>query len=126
MDNGFNVKISESSREFNARERVAMKDYTDAIKLDSVIKDDNDRITLTPADWAVLAVHNPKAERPDYNIYILVDKDGNKYYTSSLAFWASFMDIYTEMDGEQFSINVFKCESKNYKGKYFITCSIVW
>ena len=129
MEKNYNVKIYESSREFNARERIAMKDLTNAIKFDSVIADDHDKpIVIKPVDWAVLEIHNSKAEKDMYFVYVIINSEGNKYYTSSAAFWNSFIEIVDEMAAENdndFSIEVYKCESKNYKGKYFITCGIV-
>ena len=59
--------------------------------------------------------------------YVIIDKNGDKYVTGSLSFWNSFMDIYTEMLGEdeEWSIKAYKLDSKNYKGKKFLTCSII-
>lgn len=126
MNSNYKVEIIESSRDFSARERIAIKDITNAIKFDSAVTDDPySNLVITPSDWAVLKIHNESAEKKDYEVYVIIDGEGKKYYTSSLAFWNSFVEIAEEMKEEPFSIEVYKVESRNYKGKYFITCSIV-
>ncbi len=123
MEN-YKVEIKESSKELSARERISLKDTTNAIKLDEALAEDN--VIITPVDYAILAIHNEKAEDKDYENYIIVDKLGTKYVTGSSSFWSSFIEIYEEMKGEdeEYSILAYRVESKNYKGKYFLTCSI--
>jgi hypothetical protein len=123
---GFAVTISEASKEFTARERIMVKDTTNAIKFDEVVTTDSSFV-LTPVAYAVLSVHNEKSkDNKDYKQYIVIADDGNKYITGSSSFWNSFISIWEEMgDEEQFSIEVYKKDSKNYKGKQFLTCSIV-
>ena len=125
MEN-YSSKIYSSSRNLSPVERIAMKDLTDAIKFDDILFDDSTpAIVIEPETWAIIEIHNPKAEKEVYFAYVIISKDGDKYYTSSSAFWNSFTDIEREMEGEPFSIKVYKKESTNYKGKYFITCSII-
>lgn len=121
---GYSVKIAETSKELSAKERIRIKDTTDAIKLDEATQ--AGAVVINPVTYAVLDVHNEKSDNVDYKIYIVVDKDGTKYVTGSESFWSSFMNIYEEMDGEQeeWGIKVYRAPSKNYKGKDFITCSI--
>lgn len=121
---GYSVKIAETSKELTAKERIRIKDTTDAVKLDEATHDG--AIIINPAMYAVLDVHNEKSDNVDYKNYIIVDIDGTKYVTGSASFWSSFMNIYEEMDGEQeeWGIKVYRAPSKNYKGKDFITCSI--
>lgn len=122
--NGYSVSIKESSRELTAKQRVALKDTTSAIKLDEATQ--VEPVTINVDMYAVLAIHNEKSENPDYDNYIVVDKNGTKYVTGSASFWSSFMDIFTEMEGEDeaWTLKVYRVPSKNYKGKDFITCSI--
>ena len=123
---GYEVKIGFCSKELTAKERIQLKDTTDAIKLDDATKDGS--IIITPDFYAELIVHNEKAkDNPDYTQAIVIDTDGQKYVTGSNAFWDSFMNIADEMKGEseEWSIKVYRVPSKNYKGKDFITCSIV-
>lgn len=122
--NGYSVSIKESSRELTAKQRIALKDTTNAVKLDEATQ--VEPVTINVDMYAILAIHNEKSENPDYDNYIVVDKNGTKYVTGSASFWSSFMDIFTEMEGddEEWALKVYRVPSKNYKGKDFITCSI--
>ena len=121
---GYKVEIKESSKELSARERISLKGTTNAIKLDEALAEGD--VIITPVDYAILGIHNEKAEDKDYENYIIVDKSGTKYVTGSSSFWSSFIEIYEEMkdEDEEYSILAYRVESKNYKGKYFLTCSI--
>lgn len=122
---GYNVTISSASRELSARERIAIKDFSNAIPLDEATKDG--KLVINPVDYAVLDVHNEKSDNKDYKKFVVIDASGTKYVTGSENFFDSFMEIMEEMSGEdeEFSIEVYQMESKNYKGKSFITCSIL-
>lgn len=122
---GYSVKIRETSRELTAKERVMLKDTSDAVKLDTVT---SEAPVLIDVDmYAILDIHNEKSDNKDYANYLVVDKDGTKYVTGSDSFWRSFINIYTEMStsDEPYNIKVYKLPSKNRQGKDFITCSIV-
>jgi len=122
---GYSVSVKESSKELSAKERIQLKDTTNAVKLDEVTQ--AEAITIVPEMYAVLDIHNEKSDNVDYKNYVIVDKDGTKYVTGSDSFWSSFMEIATEMENEaeEWAIEVYRKPSKNYKGKEFITCSIV-
>ena len=122
--NGYSVSIKESSRELTAKQRIALKDTTGAVKLDEATQ--VEPVIINVDMYAVLDIHNEKSENPDYENYIVVDKNGTKYVTGSASFWSSFIDIFTEMEGEDeaWTLKVYRVPSKNYKGKDFITCSI--
>lgn len=122
---GYSVEIKESSKELSAKERIMLKDTSDAVKLDLAC--DEEAVIITPDSFAVLGIHNEKSDNKDYESYILQDKNGEKYVTGSPSFWDSFMDIYNEMkeETEKWSIKAYKLDSKNYKGKQFLTCSII-
>lgn len=122
---GYAVTIKETSKQLSAKQRIAIKDTTNAMKLDEATAN-AENVLIYPEMWAVLAIHNEKSDDVDYENYVLVDKDGTKYVTGSKSFWTSFMDIYREMENEdeEWGIKVYRMESKNYKGKQFITCSI--
>ena len=122
--NGYSVIIKETSKNLTAKERIAIKDTTSAIKLDEATQVES--VLISPEMFAVLSIHNDKSDNPDYENYIVVDKDGRKFVTGSQSFWTSFMDIWTEMENEDedWSVLVYRHPSKNYKGKDFITCSI--
>lgn len=122
--NGYSVSIKETSKNLSAKERIAIKDTTSAIKLDEATQVES--VLISPEMFAVLSIHNDKSDNPDYENYIVVDKDGRKFVTGSQSFWTSFMDIWTEMENEDedWSVLVYRHPSKNYKGKDFITCAI--
>ena len=128
MTTGYSVEIVESSMELTAKERIKMKDTTNAIKLDDLTQEEgNEQVVIEPQAYAVLNIHNEHSDQnKDYVNYVLVDKDGTKYVTSSESFWTSFMEIYKEMENESESwkIIVYRVPSKNFKGKEFLTCSI--
>ena len=119
----FDVKIKEVSKELTAKERIFFKDTQDAIKLDEAA---NEECVIYPEYWGVLNIHNDKADPTDYENYVLV-AGGKKYVTGSSSFWNSFKPIADEMAGEseKWGIKVYKKDSKNYKGKKFIQCSII-
>ena len=127
---GYKVTINKTSKELTTKERIAIKDFSNATPLDTALETDNDSLIITPSYYAILDVHNEKAkDNPDYRKYVIVDKSGQKYVTGSESFWTSFSDIMDEISAEEmdedFSIECFKRPSKNYKGKSFISCSII-
>lgn len=123
---GYKVTIRETSKELSARERIMMKDTTNATKLDEVVEEDKP-LVIKPVAYAVLDVHNEKSDNKDYPNYILTDEEGHKFVTGSESFWSTFKEIWDEMlnEEESFEIEIYKQESKNYKGKFFLTCSII-
>lgn len=123
---GYTVTIKETSKDLTARERLMMKDRSNATPLDSAVTVDTP-LVITPDSYAVLSIHNESSDNPDYEKYMIVDKNGQKYITGSVNFWNSFKSIWDEMskENEDFQIEVYKLESKNYKGKQFLTCSII-
>lgn len=122
---GYSVSIAEVSKELTAKERIKIKDTTDAIKLDEATQANDVVIELD--FFAILNIHNEKSDNKDYKNYVLVDKNGNKYVTGSESFFTSFMAIYDEMcdEAEEWSIKAYRVPSKNYKGKDFLTCAIM-
>lgn len=121
----FKVTIKEASKELTAKERISIKDTTNAVKLDAATQDGN--VTINPWFYAVLDVHNDKATPSDYENYIVVDTNGTKYATGSSSFWNAFIGIWDEMkdEDEEYSVEVYRSPSKNYAGKDFLTCSII-
>lgn len=126
MQKDYEVKINSTSKELTARERVMLKDTRNAIKLDEAVSETP--LVISPDYYAILDIHNEKSkEDKDFQNYVVVDIDGNKYVTGSTSFFEAFTEIVEEMDGtgEEYQIEIYKLDSKNYKGKQFITCSIV-
>lgn len=122
---GYETRIIEASKELSKKEAVMLKDTSDCIKLDEALKDG--AITFKPEYYAVVGVHNEKSDNKDYKVYVVVDDMGNKYTTSSESFFTSLKDIYSDMceSNEDWTLKVYKMDSKNYTGRQFITCSII-
>lgn len=123
--NTYSVEIKETNRKLTAKERISIKDTTSCFKLDEATQVED--VIIYPVLWAILSVHNEKSENPDYEVYVVVDKSGKKYVTGSQSFWNAFVTIYDEMAGEdeEWGLRIYRIPSKNYKGKEFITCTII-
>lgn len=127
MRNDYIVKITDSSRELTAREKLKFADTQACISLDSMIDENGGKFVFKPADYVSLDVHNEHAENVDYTKFIVISSDGNMYATGSQSFKDSFIQIMEVMEdsGEKdFEIECYKVKSKNYNGS-FIKCSIV-
>lgn len=122
---GYEVKIVECSKELSAKERLQIKDTTDAIKLDKATQ--IEPVEIDVDFFAELSVHNEKSEDKDYPCYVVVAKDGTRYTTGSQSFYSAFRNIYDEMcnESEPWSIKAYRMASKNREGKDFITCSLI-
>lgn len=126
----YTATITESSREFSAKERVMFKDLGNAesmIDYARAAMEQGGKATIDVADFAVISIHNEATDDVDYTNYLLIDKNGNKYYTGSESFWNSFKNIYNEMkdSDEEWGIELNLLPSKNYKGKEILTCSLI-
>ena len=123
----YKVTISTCSKELSAIEKIKLNDLSDATKLDAVTKTEGDLI-INPAYYAVVDVHNEKSDDKDYKNYVIVDKNGTKYYTGSQSFWSAFTNIMDELASagveEDVMLKAYRLPSKNREGKEFITCSL--
>lgn len=128
--NGYRATVRECSKEITVKERIMLKDTSNATSLDTLTQEANfngEKVLINVDYYATLDIHNEKSDNKDYVNFIVVDKNGEKYVTGSQSFITSFIDIVEEMidAGEtEIVIEVYRKESKNYKGKDFITCSI--
>ena len=126
----YTATIIESSREFSAKERVMFKDLGNAESMIDYARaaiEQGAKATIDVADFAVISIHNEATDDVDYTNYLLIDKNGNKYYTGSESCWNSFKNIYNEMkdSDEEWGIELNLLPSKNYKGKEILTCSLI-
>lgn len=121
---GYSVSVVESSKELTAKEKVMLKDVSNAIKLDEATQ--NGKVIIKPVAYVVLSIHNEKSDNKDYENYLIIDENNDKYVTGSASFWNSFCDIWSDMAGEEeeWMLECYRLPSKNYKGKDFLTCSI--
>lgn len=121
--------IIKSSGEISKIEAVALKNLADVEGIEVLVNDSVDGYAIIhPVKYVVLHVENDKAkENKEYEVLVICDVDGTKYKTGSESFMRSFFDIYDELEGESgWGLKVFGKESKNYKGKRFLTCSVVY
>ena len=126
----YTATITESSREFSAKERVMFKDLGNAESMIDFAKaaiEQGGKAIIDVADYAIISIHNEATDDVDYTNYLLIAKNGNKYYTGSQSFWNSFINIYNEMkdSDEEWGVELNLLPSKNYKGKEILTCSLV-
>ena len=125
----FNVTITEASREFKGKEAIKLKDTGDAIRLNKAVDENDGQVVFTPEAWVVLHIENDNAKEgqdKEYDNYLVLDTEGNKYITGSISFFQSLKDILDEMSNvdEDFEVKVYKVPSNNYSGD-FLKCSIV-
>lgn len=121
---GYSVSIRFSNKELTAREKIRFKDTTASASLDEVVQVGSP-LVITPNNYAILDIHNEKSDNKDYVKYVIEDSEGNLFTTGSESFFTTFVDIHTDMEGEEYQLEIYKRPSKNYSGKYFITCTIV-
>ena len=129
--NGYEAKVTNASKELTARERIMLKELTNAIQLDEATQtadlENAGNLVIKPVYFAEVSVHNEKSDSKDYTKFVIVDDNGTKFVTGSDSFKNAFMDIWSEMaeaNETDFEIEVYRKESKNYKGKSFISCSL--
>lgn len=124
----YEVAIKESSKELTAKEKIRIKDLSNSTNLDALTQE-QDSVIIDYNYHVILSIHNEKSkDRPDYENVVVVDKAGNKFNTGSNSFITALEEIIAEMAeaGEtEIQIEVYRKPSKNYKGKDFITCSII-
>nr|DAW55014.1 MAG TPA: ssDNA binding protein [Caudoviricetes sp.] len=125
---GYKVEIAHSTKELTVREKIRIKDLSNAIQLDDVTQKEGN-VVIDFDYYVILKVHNEfSKDDKDYNKFVIVDKGGNKFVTGSESFMTSLEGIVDEMAdaGEtDFEIEVYRKDSKNYTGKQFLTCTIV-
>lgn len=125
----YNTKVVSTSREITPQEKFLIKDFNDAIGLDSVVTD-SEGIILNIDIIAEVQVHNEHAkDDKDYTTIVIITTDGTKYTTSSNSVRDAISDIMDECKDEgieDYKLKIFKKPSKNYAGKSFMTASIVF
>lgn len=126
MRDNYSVKVIETIGEFTKKELIRLKDTGICQKLDEIVTE-SEKLIIDPLKAVAFSVHNEKSENKDYSIYVIIDKNGDSYVTGSQSFWDSYTDIVGDMSDsdEEWSLEVYKMESKNYRGKYFLTCSVL-
>lgn len=130
-ESNYSATIKEASRDLTAKERVMFKDTGNATQLNKLAEEaqsaGTSAIIENIHDYAILSIHNEASDDVDYDNYVLIDGNGDKYYTGSKPFWNSFKSIWDEMhgSGEEWGIQLNLIPSKNYAGKTVLTCSLI-
>ena len=115
-------------KELTKKEKIMLKDLTDCTVLGTEVEASECDIIIHPAFYAILSVHNDALSEPDYEAYVIVDRDGTKYQTSSDSFITSFRDIMDDMedeDPETWAVKVTLKPSKNRTGKSFLKAVLI-
>ena len=123
MKESYKAEIVKSNKVLTAREKIMLKDTTNAISMDS--KTTESAFIIKPVTWAIVHVTNEMSESGEYDKIVILDDKNDKYTTGSRSFIEAFSDIADEMDKEEFCIMIYRKDSKKYTGKSFITCSLV-
>lgn len=126
----YKAVVKESSKELTAVEKVRARNLTDALHIEELVNNADfegaENIVIEPASYQIISVENDKVDPPKYDVLVIEDVNGTRYQTGSNAFKYAFFDIYDELKGETgWGIKCFGMDSKNYKGKKFLTCTVV-
>lgn len=115
-------------KELTKKEKAMLKDLTDCIVLGTEAEANGCDIIIHPEFYAILSIHNDALAEPDYDVYVIVDRDGTKYQTGSVSFITSFLEIMADMqdeDPETWAIKVTLKPSKNRTGKSFLKAILI-
>ena len=126
--NGYNATIVNASSDLTARQKIMLKDFTNAIKLDEVAGTIDSQFVICPVGYAEISVENSHSKGDkSYTKYVLWDEGFNKCVTGNPSCMEAFVDIFNDMkdEAEPWAIGVYKVPSKNYKGKDFLTCPLL-
>ena len=122
-----NTTFTFTSKELNARERIQLKDRSNAINIGSLV-DGAENLPVIDIDYfAVLHIEPDGEDKEPFDSYIFIDKNGAKYTTSSPSFWNAFFNIHQELiaDGiEEMTIECYKAPCQNRQGSY-LACRLV-
>ena len=126
---GFKASIVESWKQLTPKEKISVKDTSAFEKFDEVVVAGEDLI-IEVANYVHIHIENPLSENKEYDSFVVMTTEGKGYVTSSRSFADSLKNILDEIGdcGEEigeWKLRVFKKESSNYKGKYFLTCQII-
>lgn len=116
----YKVEIVESSKSLTNRERVYYK-TTPCQKL----VDLEHGTPLKIREFAVLKIDNDNSEDGTYLSYIFKCEDGSMYSTSSEAFYRTYRNIYDEMEGEEFDVEIYKIPGKKGTNNDTLLCKLV-
>ena len=121
----YKATIEKASRELTAKEKILIKDTSDAISFGDL--KEGESLTIKPSVFAKIHITNSASESGEYDTFVIIDDKGVKYTTSSDNFMETFGNLMDDLEGceEDYAIKVYTKPSKNYKGKFFLTCGVV-
>lgn len=123
----FKEEILRATRDFTKKEMLMMKDTKALIKLDNELKPNGDPIIIKyPFDYVIKHVWDDKENGKDFESILLL-ADGKIYTSSSRALINRVEDLLNEMKDEEdeWGIQIYKAPSKQFEGRYYITCSLI-
>lgn len=134
-ERGFSVTIKASSKELTKKEQLRYRDVSNATKINTLVTG-NEPLKIAPTMWVLLHTINEHAksdQNREYDTLVVVDANGESYYTGSDSFYSSFMEIWDVMyeagdngnPAEPFEIAVKKIPSANREGQAFIKAFIL-
>lgn len=123
----FKATITSSLKELTAREKVKFSDFSNSESIDTLSQQST--VQFIVDNVITLKVENDKSENGEYDVYLFVTPSGSVLHTSSRNFYDSVMSIIETLhqnnDNEPIEIEVVRKDSKNFKGKQFITAVLV-
>ena len=130
MNSNYKVTIEYSAKELTAKEKIQLKDITDSYSLDSLTQEsENKSVIIIVSNVVVLNVHNEKAENTNYSKLVIIDNEGNKFTSSSNSLTEKVCDIIDDLKDidytDDITLKIYRKDSKNFKGKQFLTCSLM-
>lgn len=122
----YRAEIKSSSMELSKKDRIRYRQAAEALPLEELCR--SEALVIHNPQWIVVHVENDKAKdgmNKEYDTYLIVDEDGTYYKTGSESLFSELSVIHEEMEGEEYDIKVFQSPSKNYKDKFFLTCTVI-
>lgn len=122
----YSVQIIEVSKDIRAIEKIRLKDLSLSMKINDMVKAES--VVIEPDYYASLHIINENSENKEYDVFVIVDKEGQHYHTGSRSFHQSFIDIAEELKGEpdlRWGIECYSVPSKDPKNNNFLKCSVV-
>lgn len=115
--------IIASSFEMSKREKIKFKDTSSCYPLN---EESHGSVIEDVIGCYTVRCENDTAENPEYDVFVVLCKDGRRYMTSSPSFSEKAEEIITDLieDGERIDIRIIKKKSKNFAGE-FLTCELV-
>lgn len=130
MERNYSAEVTASIEELTARQRIAVKDFSSATKLNDLITEENPKVRIDVENIVKISVHNEQSKgNNDYDVIVIISKDGEKYRTGSATAYTSAMEIYRELQAANeldggFVLEFYKVKSNNFDGD-FIKCNLV-